>query len=92
MLAVPAQLSHHERMARIQIMVDGREALTPEQVADLAGISPNAVRMLIKRLNVQPVARLGMVYDRAGVEAMLESRPGRGAPGVPRPHRPPAAE
>lgn len=77
-------------MARIEIKVNGREALTPEQVADLAGISPNAARMLIKRLRLDHVARVGVVYDRAAVEAMLESRPGRGAPGVPRPHKPTA--
>jgi hypothetical protein len=76
-----------EPMAQIQIKVNGREALTPEQTADLAGVSPNAVRMLIKRLKLQPVARLGVVYDRAAIEAMLESRPGRGAPGRPKPLR-----
>jgi hypothetical protein len=84
------QVEQHGAMQHIEIKVGGRDAMTPEQVADLSGVSPNAVRMLIKRLGLQPVARLGVVYDRAAIEAMLESRPGRGAPGVPRPHRPPA--
>lgn len=74
-------------MTNIEIMVDGRPALTTEQFADLAGVEPVSVRMLAKRMGLRPVAHVGAVYDLAGAEAKLETRPGRGAPGRPKPLR-----
>jgi hypothetical protein len=79
-------------MARLKIMLNGREVLTAGQVAELAGIKTSGARMLIKRAGLRAVDEIGAVYDRAAIEAALESRPGRGAPGQPRAHRPPTAE
>lgn len=74
-----------------RIIMDGREVLNTEQIAARLGRSPNAVRQLIKRTDprIQPVEDIGVVYDAAAIEAMIETLPGRGAPGRPKPHRPP---
>jgi hypothetical protein len=76
----------------VHITVNGRPAITSGEIARRADIDPSAVHSLIRRAGLQPAARLGYVYDEAEVDRLLATRPGRGAPGRPKPHRPPVAE
>lgn len=83
-------MGHPVGMPPKKILMDGREVVNTKQLAAELGISPNAVRMLIKHSDprVEPVEDLGVVYDRAAIAVVLEARPGRGAPGRAKPHRP----
>jgi hypothetical protein len=73
----------------VRITVNGRQALTYNLAAERHGMEPDAVRMALKRAELEPcgkLERLPLFYATA-VRAVLRQRPGRGAPGVPRPHR-----
>lgn len=88
-------------MARaVQITVvtdDGQSvpACTLEQAARDRGMGYDALRKAVDRAGVQPIedAKVGNsdLYAITDITAALERRPGRGAPGVPRPHRPAGA-
>jgi hypothetical protein len=72
----------------ISITYDGREALTLDQIAELAGTLKDAevARAVMSRLGLKPVAHLGAIYDGAEVRAGLAARPGR--TGRPRREKP----
>lgn len=79
----------------IRITVDGKLALTVEQATDRYGLSePSAMRTVLARLKQAgnpagtPVAYLDgrkPLYSAAALDRAMKRRPGRGAPGVPRP-------
>jgi hypothetical protein len=80
-------------MPDIRITVDGRRAFTVDLAAAEFGLSHDAMRKALDRAAVQPLdARLWRqpLYPAKDVRAALSNRKGRGAPGVPRPHKPPA--
>jgi hypothetical protein len=66
--------------------------LTLHDIAEQNGLTYEAARKLVSRARIEPAGRIGNVYDPAAVRAALDSRPGYGAPGRPKPHRPPTAE
>lgn len=66
----------------IQVKVNGRPTLTIEQIAEQAGVSVAAAYKMVSRAGLEPVARIGNVYDPAAVRAI--PRPGKGGPGIPR--------
>ena len=83
-------------MVEIRITVDGHDVLTIGLAAAAHGLSHRAMRAILDRAGAQPVVdetgepvRIGRqpLYAPAAVRAALSDRPGRGAPGVPRPHR-----
>jgi hypothetical protein len=76
----------------VKITVNGRPAITAAEIARRAGIEPSAVHSFIRRSGLQDVARLGYAYDEEQVDQVLANRPGRGAPGRPKPLRIPHAE
>lgn len=67
-------------------------ACTLEQAARDRGMGYDALRKAVDRAGVLPIpgAKVGNsdLYAIDEIIAALERRPGRGAPGVPRPHRP----
>jgi hypothetical protein len=77
---------------KLVIMAGEIRMLTLQDIAEQAGLTYEAARKLVSRARIEPVARIGNVYDPAAVQAALDSRPGYGAPGRPKPHRPPVAE
>lgn len=81
-------------MATIRITVDGKLALTVEQATERYGYdSTSSMRTALARLPIQPVAYLDgrkPLYLATELRRAMKGRVGRGAPGVPRPHRPPA--
>ena len=81
-------------MPDIRITVDGHRALTVDLAAAEFGLTHDAMRKALDHAGVQPIkgARLWRLplYSSKAIRAVLASRKGRGAPGVPRPHKPPA--
>lgn len=84
-------------MVTIEITVvtaagDRIPACTLEQAARERDMGYDALRKAAERASVEPIpdAKVGNsdLYAVAELDAALERRPGRGAPGVPRPHRP----
>lgn len=76
-------------MPTIHITVDGREALTVEQAAARYGLAPSSVRAALTRLGtaITPAAMLDgrkPLYDAEALDAAMEARPGKGAPGKPK--------
>lgn len=67
----------------IDVKINGRRALTIEQVAELLDVTVAAAYKMASRAKLAPLARVGNVYDPAAVKAI--PRPGKGKPGVPRP-------
>lgn len=78
-------------LPEIAVTVNGRRMLRIEDIAARAGITHDAAYSIVSRAKKRPDARIGNVYDEAEVELLLRDRPGKGGPGVPRPHRPPTA-
>lgn len=79
-------------MNDVRITVDGKRALTVEQAAERYGIQPGSMRGELTRLGdkVQPVAMLDgrkPLYLMSELDKLMKGRPGRGAPGQPRPRR-----
>lgn len=77
-------------MPDIRITVDGRRAFTVDLAAAEYGMTHDAMRKALDRAEVRPLdAKLWRqpLYPAKEVRAALASRKGRGAPGVPRPHR-----
>jgi len=75
---------------RIEIAVNGRPALTVEQAAQRYGLAPSSMRAIIARGNLAPSASLDgkkHLYLVEVLDALIDSRPGKGGPGVPRPHK-----
>ena len=77
---------------RIRITIDGKLVLTVEQAAARYSIGSSSMRAALTRLgdSVSPAAYLDgrkPLYLATELDAAMKSRPGRGAPGVPRPHR-----
>jgi hypothetical protein len=79
----------------ITVVTAGGERLpacTIEQAARDRGMGYDSLRKAVARAGVQaiPDAKVGNseLYAIADITAALDRRPGRGAPGVPRPHRP----
>ncbi|HET8640560.1 MAG TPA: hypothetical protein VFM37_01415 [Pseudonocardiaceae bacterium] len=69
-------------MARLKILVDGRLALTTAMLAAEFGLSPQAIRMAIMRLGIEPVDEIDArtpLYPAVATRAKLRARPGRGA-------------
>lgn len=82
-------------MPTVRITVDGKVALTVEQAAERYELRPSSMRGELTRLGgtIEPVAMLDgrkPLYLAAALDAAMAGRKGRGAPGVPRPHVPPA--
>jgi hypothetical protein len=77
-------------MPDIRITVDGQRAYTTDLAAAEHGMTYEAMRKLLHRAAVEPVARLWRqpVYSAKDIRAALANRPGRGAPGVKRVHKP----
>jgi hypothetical protein len=75
----------------ISVRVGGRKVLTLEQLAARYDMTVPAVERMLSRAGLKGV-KVGRVYDPAATDAAKNSRPGYGAPGVPKPHRPPVAE
>lgn len=73
----------------IKITVNGRQVLTYALAAERHGMEPDAVRMALKRAGLEPVGKLERLplFYATEVRRALTTRKGRGAPGVPRPHR-----
>lgn len=73
----------------VRITVNGRQALTYNLAAEKHGLTPDAVRMALGRAGVEPCGKLERLplFYATEVSAALKARPGRGAPGVSRPHR-----
>lgn len=85
-------LRYATEVRRIRITIDGKLALTVEQAAARYGIRSSSMRAALTRLgaSVSPAAHLDgrkPLYLAAELDAAMKRRPGRGAPGVPRPHR-----
>lgn len=78
-------------MPDIRITVDGQRAYTTDLAAAEHGLTYEAMRKLLNRAKLEPVAHLWRqpLYAARQITAALANRPGRGAPGVPRPHHPP---
>lgn len=79
-------------MPRIRITIDGKLAVTVEQAARRYGIGPSSVRAALHRFGdaITPAAYLDgrkPLYLATELDAAMKARPGRGARGVPRPHR-----
>lgn len=79
-------------MPKIRITVDGRLALTIEQAAERYGLAPSSMRGELTRHgdSIEHVAMLDgrkPLYDAARLDALMKSRPGRGAPGRTRVRR-----
>jgi hypothetical protein len=83
----------------IRITVDGQPALTIDLAAEAQGLGHHAMRHALDRAGAEPIKdRAGNpvtigrqpLYAQAVVDEVLANRKGRGAPGVPRPHRSPA--
>ncbi len=69
-------------MAQIRITVDGRLALTTAQAATRHDRSRAAMRMLLARLDLEPVAQLDdrtPLYAAAPLDKAIKALPGRGA-------------
>lgn len=81
----------HMDSPEISVRIGGREALTVEQLAARYDMSVPAVDRMLSRAGLKGV-KVGRVYDPVATDAAKNSRPGYGAPGVPKPHRAPAAE
>lgn len=72
---------------RIEILVDGKPAVTTAQAAAARGYTLAGMRATIKQAGVQPIAHLDgrtPLYDPADLDRRLATRPGIGAPGRPR--------
>lgn len=79
-------------MSRIKITIDGELALTVEQAAERYGVSANAVRIALGRagLTDSPDDKLDQrkpLYLAARLDQLMTKRPGKGSPGVPKPHK-----
>lgn len=78
---------------RIRITFDGRQALTVDLSAAIYGMEHDAMAKLIRRAGIEPLPeRIGRIplFPAAAIEREIRNRPGKGAPGRPRPHRAPA--
>lgn len=76
----------------IRITVDGQPALTVEMAAERKGVTAKSLSGELSRHKdrIQPVADLDgrkKLYLEDEFDAWWENRPGRGAPGVPKPAR-----
>lgn len=79
----------------IRITVDGRPALTVAQAAARLGIPASGLRRDLAReagapVPVAPLDARTPLYDAGDIDAFgeqLQQRPGKGAPGKPRPHK-----
>jgi predicted Zn-dependent protease len=74
-------------MQHVKVTVDGRPALTIEQIATQLDISVDAAYKLVSRYKLESPGQIGKVYYQADVTATARKRPGTGAPGQPRPAR-----
>lgn len=80
----------------VRITVDGKLALTVEQAAERYGLKPAPMRTALARFGdeIEPVTYLDgrkPLYLASRLDAIMAKRPGKGGPGVPRPHKPPTA-
>lgn len=80
---------------RIRVTVDGKPALTVEQAARRVGVAASTMRGELTRYRdkIRPVADLDgrkKLYLESDIDEFWAARPGKGAPGMQRPHRPPA--
>jgi hypothetical protein len=83
----------------IRITVDGHPAQTIDLAAEAHDLGHHAMRHALDRAGAEPIkdaagnpVGIGRqpLYAQAVVDEVLANRPGRGAPGVSRPHIPPA--
>lgn len=76
---------------KIRITVDGKLALTIEQAAERYGVALGSMRSTLSRLGVTSITKFDgrkPLYLATELDRIMRNRPGRGAPGVPRAHRP----
>lgn len=69
-------------MTTVEILVDGRPALTTRPAAEKHGFTPGGLRAIVDQVGIEPVAEIDgrtPVYDEADLERKLAARPGRGA-------------
>lgn len=77
---------------QLTIRYGGRPVTTVDLAAAEHGISPDAMGKFLRRAGIEPIPeRIGRIplYYVTDVRQAIKDRPGRGAPGVPRPHKPP---
>jgi hypothetical protein len=74
-------------MQNVRVTVEGRPAVTVEQIAAQLGISVDAAYKLVSRYELESPGQIGKVYYQADVTAAARKRPGTGSPGQPRPGR-----
>lgn len=77
---------------RIRITVDDEPALTVEQAAARKGVQPKTMAGELTRYkaSIRPVAELDgrkKLYREQDIDEWWDNRPGKGAPGVPKPHK-----
>jgi hypothetical protein len=77
----------------IRITVGGKLALTVEQAAARLGVPPKTLSGELTRYKdaIRPAAELDgrkKLYLQSEIDQWWKSRPGRGAPGKPKPHVP----
>lgn len=81
-------------MPTIRITINGKRALTVGMASERYDLKPASVRSLVHRAGVEPDAELDgkPLYLVVTLDAIVRARPGKGAPGRLRPHRPGADE
>lgn len=76
------------KTVEITVIIDGRRipATTVEHDAPRRGMTYEALRKVVHRAGLEPLASIGHapLYATADIDAALATRPGRGAPGKPR--------
>lgn len=75
---------------RIRITVDGKPALTLEQAAERLAVPSHTLSKELSRYRavIQPAAELDgkkKLYLQSAIDEWWASRPGKGAPGKPKP-------
>lgn len=76
----PHASAYHEAMSQIEILVDGRHAVTTKQAAKARGITVAGMRKVLSQNGVEPVAELDgrtPLYDLDDLAGL--NPPGRGA-------------
>lgn len=81
-----------KRPPRIEIFVDGAPALTAEQAAARKGVKLDSMHAALTRYKdqIRPAADLDgrkKLYLTTELDEWWENRPGKGAPGVAKPHK-----
>lgn len=77
---------------RIRILYDGKLALTTAQFAEKHGLNMDTARKTLSRLGVDSLPDQldgrTKLWPAALLDRAMKARPGKGAPGQPKPHVP----